>query len=327
MKGWYQRFSWVVLLLPLSWLFQAVARVRRWWLLNHQYAIDLPIVVVGNITVGGTGKTPLVIYLAKALTARGLKVAVISRGYKSSVKVLPHHIKDGDLAMQVGDEPLLISRHTRVPVVIDSNRVRAVKWIQANFACDVIISDDGLQHYRLKRDIEIVVIDGVRRFGNGLCLPAGPMREPISRLQSVDFKVANGKACAGEVAMSLRPKALHNLTDYIHSIDVSELVGKTVHAVAGIGYPERFFHTLEQLGASIIRHPFEDHHSFVAADLEFTDKHWVVMTEKDAVKCQTFAKSHWWALAVEAEPDPLLLKELLVKLMRLLPLHAKLSQK
>ena len=243
-------------------------------------------IVVGNITVGGTGKTPFVIWLARWLAARGFRPGIVSRGYggKRSASAL-FVTQDADPAA-VGDEAPLLSRRTGCPVVVAADRVDAVRRLVDETACDIVISDDGLQHYALSRDVEIVLIDGERGFGNGRSLPAGPLREPVSRLGEVDFIVANG--CASgcndrEWVMEVVPRAFVNLRSG-ERVQASDFPATRVHAVAGIGNPERFFSTLRKLGIDGDHTALDDHHRFSPGDLAFDDDAPVVMTEKDAMK-------------------------------------------
>lgn len=315
-RMWYGRVAryWpvIVLLLPLSLLFLIVSRIRKNMLLNHQAVLPVPVIVVGNISVGGTGKTPLLCALAGALTKRGVRVGIISRGYGGTQGDTPYLISKDDDPRAVGDEPLFLTRATDCPVVIARNRLAAAKFLSAQRIVDVILSDDGMQHYALPRNVEIAVLDGQRNLGNGLLLPAGPLRESPSRLQSVDFVVRNSTA---EILK-------HNTASGVHSINVklipqcwvSVKTGEVlplgaleknaiVHAMAGIGNPQRFFLTLQRLGFSAIKHAFPDHHVFIEHDFSFNDKNIVLMTEKDAVKCMSFAKENWYALRV-AMPLP-----------------------
>jgi tetraacyldisaccharide 4'-kinase len=285
---------------PLAWLYGALMRLRARlyrmrWLRSER--LPVPVVVVGNLTVGGTGKTPLTIALAEALRARGWRPGVVSRGYggrQQAPLLLGAHPDPAD----VGDEPCLI-RASGTPVAVGRDRPAAAALLVAS-GCDLLIADDGLQHYRLQRDVEICVIDGVRRFGNGRLLPAGPLREPLARLDRVDFRVCNGNAPAGEYAMSLRGDVAVAL-DTDERKPLRDFGGQTVHAVAAIGHPARFFASLRAQGLTPIEHPFPDHHVFVPAELDFADGRPVLMTDKDAVKCRAFAKAGWWTVPVRAE--------------------------
>ena len=300
--SWYQHSSWwPYLLLPLAMLFFLIIQIRRWvYKIKCSDQFNVPIIVVGNITVGGTGKTPLVIYLAELLTAQGYHPGIISRGYKAENKRSQTITKNSD-PLLVGDEALLLAIRTNCPVVINRDRTAAAKALLANYHCDVIISDDGLQHYALARDIEIAVIDGTRRFGNGFLLPAGPLREPVKRLATVDFIVANGTNTVDEFSMKLGINKLYNLQQPNLTLDLTTLKGKMVHAVAGIGNPERFFMLLRSMGLNIVPHAFADHYAFKASDVDFQDEFMVIMTEKDAVKAKKFNNKNLWCLPITAE--------------------------
>lgn len=291
---------------PLSWLFALLVMLRRLAYkarLLRSYRLPVPVVVVGNISVGGTGKTPLVTWLVKTLQQAGYRPGVITRGYGGQAQHWPQQVRPDSDPVMVGDEPVLLAQRCGCPIVAAPDRVLAARQLLEYSNCNILISDDGLQHYRLQRDIEIVVVDGVRRFGNGHCLPAGPLREPVSRLKQVDFVVANGAAMGGEVAMQLLPGAVRSLSDDNRVVPLPEFCGQQLHAVAGIGNPTRFFELLKRNGLTVIEHPFPDHHTFVAADLAFADELPVLMTEKDAVKCRRYADDRMWYLPVEAQLD------------------------
>jgi len=303
---WYDHHKLAYLLLPLSWLYRFITALRRYGYkkgIFKTFIAPVPVIVVGNITVGGTGKTPLVIALVQFLKQRGYKPGIVSRGYGAQAKVYPKLVTADSDPLQVGDEPLLIAKNTHCPIVIDPKRVRAVQALLHQYACDIVISDDGLQHYALARTIEIAVIDGARRFGNGYCLPAGPLREPTARLKTVNFIVSNGKAQTNEYAMNFKNKLLKNIALPNQIKNLSDFKGQTVHTVAGIGHPQRFFQTLREYGIMLIEHEFPDHYPYQAKDLQFKDNLPIIMTEKDAVKCSTFARPDCWYLAVEAELD------------------------
>lgn len=293
-------------LLPFSWLFFVLVKLRRLAYktgLLRSYRLPVPVIIVGNISVGGTGKTPLVAWLVKTLQQAGYRPGIISRGYGGQAQQWPQQVLPDSDPLLVGDEPVLLAQRCGCPIVAAPDRLLAARQLLEHSNCNILISDDGLQHYRLQRDIEIVVVDGARRFGNGYCLPAGPLREPVSRLRQVDFVVANGVAMSGEVAMQLVPGALVALLDGDKTAALSELHGQQVHAVAGIGNPARFFELLKQHGLSVIEHLFPDHHHFEVADLDFADELPVLMTEKDAVKCRRYADARMWYLPVEAQLD------------------------
>jgi tetraacyldisaccharide 4'-kinase len=271
---------------------------RRGWLRSER--LPVPVIVVGNIVAGGAGKTPLTIALVEALRARGRKPGVVSRGYGGSACSPLLLGAQPDPAM-TGDEPALIKLRTGAPVAIGARRAEAARLLLPE-GVDVIVADDGLQHYVLARDIEICVIDGARRFGNGRLLPAGPLREPESRLRDVDFIVCNGgETHDGEVPMRLTISNAVALAGPSHVSPLAAFSGKRVHALAGIGHPQRFFDTLRALGIEVVEHPFPDHHRYTAADLAFGDGLPVLMTEKDAVKCRAFATENAWAVPATAE--------------------------
>lgn len=297
-KLWYTRHPLRWLLFPFALLYQAIALLRRFYLRRFcQHMFSVPIIVVGNLTVGGVGKTPLVIALAQKLQARGLRVGIVSRGYGATITQFPHEVSVDEKAMLVGDEPLLLARKAGCPVVIAPNRVQAVQYLLDKYQSQVIISDDGLQHYTMGRTIEIVVIDGVRGLGNGMCLPAGPLREGAKRLQNVDFVVVNGGTWPGAYRMELQPGEITQLLSG-QTIPAAELI-RPVAAVAAIGHPQRFYATLQALGVTHTPYSFADHHPFKLDELFLAEKT-VVMTEKDAVKCQAFATDDMYFLPVDA---------------------------
>jgi len=307
-RSWYHKAAWSPLLRPLSWVFEHLATRRRARYLRYpeyQWRAPVPVVVVGNISVGGTGKTPLVIALIALYRAQGFRPGVVSRGYGGKPPHYPFHVTANASPTESGDEPLLIVRHTGVPLVVDPDRVAAAKWLLAQTDCDIIISDDGLQHYRLARDVEIAVIDGQRGLGNERCLPEGPLREPVSRLQQVDMVVVNSgdpQKWPGAFRMDIVPTTLRHLRSGASCSIEEWRAGKDgiVHAVAGIGNPSRFFDTLEKIGLQAIEHPFPDHHLYHPDDIEFNDALPVIMTEKDAVKLHNPLPADCWALQVEA---------------------------
>lgn len=300
-KGWYHGSPWLAPLRPLGWLVGRAAgrRLRRFQ--RRPGSPPVPVLVVGNVTVGGTGKTPLVIALARRARERGLTVVVISRGYGGRVQDYPYVVRAEDEAGRVGDEPVLIARRAGVPVILDPRRDRALAEAVSRYQPDLVISDDGLQHYALPRSAEIVVIDARRGLGNGRCLPAGPLREPAGRLEQVDFLVANGGDWPGALTMHLIADPLVRLCDG-ESLDAQAFRARfgAVHGVAGIGHPQRFFQTLAALGLTVTPHAFADHHRFTLEDLAFGDGRPVIMTEKDAVKCQDFNDPRLWMLPVRA---------------------------
>ncbi|MBU9849098.1 tetraacyldisaccharide 4'-kinase [Rahnella aceris] len=302
---WSGKSSLYLLLLPLSWLYGLVSTLIRYSYktgLKKSWRASVPVVVVGNLTAGGNGKTPVVIWLVETLQQHGFRVGVVSRGYGGRAEHYPLLLTEATPTTQAGDEPVLIFQRTGAPVAVSPVRSDAVKALLDGNELDVIITDDGLQHYALQRDIEIVVIDGVRRFGNGHWLPAGPMRERESRLRSVDAVITNGgTARPGELAMFLQPgKAINLVTG--EQCDASVL--KNVVAIAGIGHPPRFFSTLKQLGINVQKEvAFSDHQAYTSGQLSAVKApgQALLMTEKDAVKCRSFAQPDWWYLPVDAK--------------------------
>lgn len=316
-RCWY-RISWLhLILLPASWLFRALAALRRTLYRRHilsSFKLPVPVVVIGNISVGGTGKTPLTLSLAQQLVDSGYHPVIVSRGFGGTLVQQP--VTSSSTADQVGDEPLLMARRDICPVWVGRDRVATAKQaLQASPQCDVVLCDDGLQHYRLQRDMEIVVIDGVRRFGNGYLLPAGPLREPVSRLRTVDAVVVNGgEVTNGQYAMQLSGDIFYNLNDPEQTAAAQDLQGLRLHAVAGIGHPQRFFDHLKSLGLTVTPHAFADHHPYKASDLAFDQCDALLLTEKDAVKCAAFADEKFWVLRVDALIDPALTAQLLRKI-------------
>jgi tetraacyldisaccharide 4'-kinase len=275
----------------------------------------VPVIIVGNISVGGTGKTPFTLWLAEQLLADGWHPGIISRGFGGSGSTPQEVLANSDPAI-AGDEPVLMAQRNLCPVWISRDRPAAAQaLLNTHPECDVILSDDGLQHYRLQRDVEIVVVDGVRRFGNGLLLPAGPLRETTSRLRKVDAVVINGGTVAdGEYLMQLEGVHFYNLLNPEISATAADFKEQTVHAIAGIGHPERFFRHLENMGLTLQTHAYPDHHRYTAADLSFADANALLMTEKDAVKCREFADEKCWVLRVEAHLDSALTQLIIKKI-------------
>ncbi len=309
-RVWYGHSKWRWLAIPFSWLFASAMFGRRALyragVLRGRDA-GRPVIVVGNIAVGGTGKTPVTIWLAESLKARGLKPGIVSRGYGGRVGPLPLQVTDSSDPAVVGDEPLLMARRVVCPVAVHPDRVAAAGLL-ADMGCDVIVADDGLQHYRLLRDFEIAVVDGARGFGNRRLLPAGPLREPLSRLQTVNRIMVQGR---GELPVKLRAGGYPNVTQFelaaraVHNlggkppVTLEAFRGKSVHAVAAIGNPQRFFDLLQDHGIEAMPHVLADHAALTRADLEFDDALAVIMTEKDAVKCGGFAPGNCWYVAVD----------------------------
>lgn len=323
---WYARPAgdgcglWAVVLAPLAGVFSVLSAARTVLYkvsLLRQTRLLVPVIVIGNITVGGTGKTPLAIWLAQTLRAAGLRPGIVSRGYGGVRGGARPVLIDSDPA-QVGDEPLLLARQTGCPVWVGARRAEAgAALLAAHPEVDVVLCDDGLQHLALARDIEIVVVDGARGVGNGHHLPWGPLREGVGRLKTVTAVVVNGvlrealPLCVATYTLTLRPGVFRNVACPTQTRQVADFVSEPVYAVAGIGNPQRFFEQLTGLGLTIIPHAFPDHHRFNAADLPTGT---VIMTTKDAVKCTHFAHSDCWALEVDAEVDEALKGDILNKL-------------
>jgi len=304
-KFWYRRGIAACLLWPVSVVFRALVLARR-----ILYGIrvfksthpGIPVIVVGNLTVGGSGKTPLVIWIAEFLKSQGWSPGIVSRGYGARLDA-PRAATVAADAAEVGDEPILLSRRSGCPVWVGAGRVQvAARLRAAHEDVNVLVLDDGLQHYAMRRDVEIAVVDA-RGFGNGFLLPAGPLREPRSRLRGVDAVVSHASPVKG-FGMTLQGDLVHRMTDARERQPLQAFAGQRVHAVAGIGDPNRFFLHLGKAGLKVVPHPFPDHHPFTARDLEFGDDAPVLLTEKDAVKLRSVARPGWWVLPVSAQLDP-----------------------
>lgn len=311
---WYEGGSLYWILLPLTGIYWLLVRIRKSLYRSgflKSFRAPVPVIIVGNVTVGGTGKTPVTIWLARHLAGRGFSPGIVSRGYggsRSSTSMRVDSASDPDV---VGDEPVLLAKRTECPVVVDADRTRAVRMLVDDGA-DVIIADDGLQHYRLERDYEICVIDGARGLGNGMLLPAGPLRESTARLSEVDRVLVNG--AGGEPgnipALEKAPVQFDLVAVEASRLDGSlkraldSFAGTTVHAVAAIGNPGRFFEMLQSYGIQVIEHPFRDHAALSRQDLEFGDDFDVLMTEKDAVKVKASVSDKYWSVPVELTLDP-----------------------
>ena len=320
---WQRNGPWQLFLRPVSWLFGLLAKFRRGAFrvgLLKSYSVGVPVIIVGNISVGGTGKTPLVLALVEALTKHGMHCGIVTRGYhrrSNEVKVNANHAVSANVhGAVVSDEATLLARRSDVPLYAAVNRVEAAQTLLRNHAdVDVIISDDGLQHYALRREIEICVVDGERGFGNGGLLPAGPLREPASRLNSVDAIVVNrarGGAGVGlhfpthatAFDMTLANEQFVNLKTN-QSLEINDALvafqGKRIHALAGTGHPQRFFSHLTSLGLNLTTtQPFPDHHEYRQRDFSGSEAGIILMTEKDAVKCGSFADERMWFMRIDA---------------------------
>lgn len=322
---WLKRISFMsLILLPWSILFMAIVVMRKALYragIKKQMHFNVPVVVVGNFVVGGTGKTPLVLALVKLLVSKGYKPGIVSRGYGVDKLEQPIFVHSNNDPSEVGDEPVLLANRAQVPMVVCADRPLAVQHLLNNSDCDIVLSDDGMQHFPLGRDIEIVVVDGERKFGNGLCLPAGPLREPLMGLNRADWIVCNGKLLSRKlrlakklVLMTLVPQAIINVSDPTKTLDPESMHDKKIHAVAGIGNPGRFFKELKALGFSIIEHPFPDHYRYKRQDLDFGEDELVVMTEKDAVKCKSFLDERHFYVPIEAELSEKFSQDFLLKI-------------
>lgn len=308
-QSWYKSFSFLTLvLLPLSGLFWFISTLRSVCYklgLFEQFKGDVPVIVVGNISVGGNGKTPFVIWLAQFLQQHDLKVGVISRGYGGSSEVYPLFVDSSITTAQAGDEPVLIQRRLGCPVVVGPDRKANINLLNTNYDLDVIISDDGMQHYKMGRDIECCIVDSERRFGNGFLMPAGPLRETTKRLKSVDLVVENGGA--DNFNYQLQASTLLNVA----TGEKTEALLDSGHAVSAIGNPARFEKTLQNSGVKLLSTAhYRDHYAYTPADFEKYNDEIVIMTEKDAVKCRAFAKPNWYFLPVDAKPSTAVINKL-----------------
>lgn len=306
-KQWKQVGLWHIVLIPLSWLFVFLSCMRRFAYrvgLLKSVRLPVPVIVIGNISIGGTGKTPLVVWLAEQLGTAGYRPAIISRGYGGQAASTTPVFEDSDPSV-VGDEPVLIARRGRWPVWVGRNRVAVAQaLLQAHPECNVIISDDGLQHYRLQRDIELAVVDAEYGFGNSLRLPAGPLREGKSRLKTVDAVICNGgNVWPQSFCMQLVGETFRSVPDATTTSTAGDFQGRDIAAIAGIGNPGRFFAQLRKMGLKCKEMAFPDHHAYQAQDLQSIEADVILMTEKDAVKCAAFAQENWWYLPVAPKVD------------------------
>lgn len=312
-QGWRQAGWLNGLLFPLSVIYGLLMLARR-----HCYrlgvfrsiSLAVPVIVVGGMTVGGSGKTPVVLSLVRYFQDKGFRPGVICKGYKGRSSFWPREVNDSTTAALVGDEAQLIYELTGIPVVAGPERVRNGIYLIDKFGCDILLSDDGFQHHALQRDLDIVALDGQDGYGNGWCLPAGPLREFRGQVKRADIVLVNGAneklRFAGPQAgrMSVRISEAYNLSGGARR-PLSEFTGEPVHGVAGVGNPVRFFRQLEQLGIDVIRHPFPDHHPFEESDLDFGDDGLILMTEKDAIKCRDMTiRNKLWAIPAATEIDP-----------------------
>ncbi|MEX0963798.1 MAG: tetraacyldisaccharide 4'-kinase [Pseudohongiellaceae bacterium] len=326
-KAWHKKAGWLILLWPVSLLFSLISKLRR---LTQQPKtrpsyLKVPLLVIGNLSVGGTGKTPLLISLVLELKKQGFKPGIISRGYGGSAPSYPLSVDADSNVHEAGDEAFLIAEKTSCPVYVDPDRCAALRALVEAEDVDVVLSDDGLQHYKLFRDIEIVVVDGQRLFSNGFCLPAGPLREPVSRLKEVSHVIVNGEPARelpqlqGANSMKLVPRSLINLVsgEKRPFSGAPFNMGNTLQAVSALGNPQRFYDLLERLPYQLKSFSFPDHHIFTAEDFEqqgIVEHQPVVMTEKDAVKCRTFAKNNFWYLSVEVNLESQFVERLIADL-------------
>ena len=333
-SAWSRNSRWLVLLTPFSWLFSGLSAIRRRYLQNKYQGrpYSAPVIIVGNISVGGSGKTPLIIALVKALKGRGYSPGVVSRGYGGNAAQYPLAVSPFSAVSESGDEPKLIATLADCPVVVDIDRPEAVDYLLKRFDCDLVLSDDGLQHYALHRDIELIVVDGQRGLGNGCKLPAGPLREGPERLAQADLVIVNGElndkadlAANPVEQMNIRPTQFRHLqSGRCESVDswLESQAGtdQQVHAVAAIGNPQRFADTLSAMGLAVNLHSFDDHQTLGLDDLSFADNLPVIVTAKDAIKLtalklkQQGAAANIWALDIEADIDSALIDKLIVKI-------------
>jgi tetraacyldisaccharide 4'-kinase len=299
---WYGNNRFSILLLPVSWLYQVYVSIRRFayftgLLPKHEVAV--PVIVVGNITVGGTGKTPLIIWLCQYLVEQGYRPGILSRGYSGHASKWPQQVRPDSDPYTVGDEPVLLARRSGRPVAVSPNRYLAAVQLLEHTDCNILLCDDGLQHLSLDRDLELAVIDGDRRFGNGHCLPAGPLREPLRRLNTVDMVIGKEKAGKNEYLMEYEYGDLLAVNNN-NRLSIQMLKGETVHVVTGIANPKRFYSYLRSHDIRIIKHIFPDHYFYTSEDLQFGDELAVVMTEKDAVKCKDMVGENAWYIPINA---------------------------
>lgn len=301
---WYQGHPAVVLLVPISWMYGLIVKFR--YLLYHSGLLStntapVPVIVVGNITVGGTGKTPFVVWLANYLFDCGYRPGILSRGYGVKSRIKVQQVRADSDPDFVGDEPVLIAKRTGLPVAISADRYEAARQLIEYADCNILICDDGLQHFALNRDLEIAVIDGDRAFGNAKLLPAGPLRESIHRLSSVDLLISKGKQYKKSHVMEYQYGEMTSVVDETRKSSISSLLNQEIHVVTGIANPERFHEYIKAQGIHIIKHVYPDHYQYRSQDLSFRDDKPIVMTEKDAVKCCKFARDNMWYIPIQAK--------------------------
>ena len=303
-RVWYSKNTLSLLLLPISWIYIIIVKIRsvlyRVGIIPIS-KINVPIIVVGNITAGGTGKTPLVIWLANYFKNKGFLPGIISRGYGGKYLSNIEFVHSNSDPLLVGDEPLIIAKKCNCPVAVAKKRVRAAKELVSKYNCNIIISDDGMQHYSLGRDIEIAVIDGQRRLGNGYCLPAGPLREPKNKLLNIDLIVSKYTSQISEYTMEYIYQDLISLAKPAKTISLSELRDMKVHVITGIDNPENFFSYLQTHKLELIIHQFPDHHIYEEHEVVFNDDLPIIMTEKDAVKCARYSNNNHWYIPIVAK--------------------------
>ena len=338
-KIWYlPRKSWSIFYPIFSFLnlpFLALVKLKRYFYQKGVFSVnsfEKPVLVVGNISVGCTGKTPFISQLIKQLNKKNIKCGIVSRGYKAQITQFPHQVNSTDTSNQVGDEAFMLFKQMQIPVVIDANRARAVNYLLKNNKVDIVISDDGLQHYKMSRDLEIILVDSTRMFGNEFILPMGPLREPVSRCKTVKFVIQNGARDLehhGDSRINhqvkIVPKCLVNINSG-KEISFDSIKTKSIIAIAGIGNPQRFFSTLNEIVDVAEKHSFPDHHSFreddfthLSRNITHMDKGSVIiMTEKDAVKCTEFAEEHWYYLRVEMTFKKELIGDLISKVQQVI---------